>query len=181
MSTSLRRKENHMRTIEPHRPPTFRVAMTIIQKFVVVALSLVLLTVPLSAAPVHRPTITLFYTTAETSTSAAVVWNTNYPSDSLLQYSPSNPIPGDAPQMFAPALVTYHDFELSGLTPATLYYYRVKSCNKKGCATATGTFDTYPSCPDLVPPISGSWQRDATPNVGGATELRNVLLRVDAV
>lgn len=170
-----------MTTIVNHLLRTFRVAMTRSRKSLVVTLALLLMTVSLSAAPVRKPTITLLYTTAETSTSAAVVWNTNYASDSFLQYSTSNPIPADAPQLFLPAQVTYHEFQLSELTPATLYYFRVKSCNKKGCAAATSTFDTYPTCPDMVPPVSGSWQRDESPNVGGATELRNVLLGVDAV
>ena len=40
------------------------------------ALAFVLLAVPLQAAPPRVPTITLLYPTAETSTSALVVWNT---------------------------------------------------------------------------------------------------------
>lgn len=153
-----------------------------IHRSVVVPFTFAVLAAPLSAAPrPHVPTITLLYTTAETSTSAAVVWNTNIASDSRLQYSTSTPIPPGAPQIYDAAKVTYHDFELSGLTPATLYYYRVTSCAKHGCATATGTFDTYPSCPDEVPAVSGGWQNSPSPNVGGSPPLRNELLGVAAL
>jgi hypothetical protein len=156
--------------------------MTMIQRSIVVLLALPLLGGSLSAAPGGRtPTITQLYTTAETTTSAAVVWNTNIASDSLLQYSLSNPIPANAPQVYVATAVTYHEIDLTGLTPGSLYYFRVTSCAKKGCASATGTFETYPSCPDEVPPVSGSWQKVASSNVGGSTALDNELLGVDAI
>ena len=141
-----------------------------------------LLAVPVSAAPPPQaPAITLHYVTAETSTSALVAWNTNVAADSRLQYSTSNPIPPGAPQVYRPQAVTYRDFELTGLTPATLYYYRVTSCTRRGCASATGSFDTYPVCPDEVPAVSGAWQEVPSPNVAGATPLRNELLGVAAI
>src|SRR5688572_28359404 len=63
-------------------------AVKTIRKYLVVALALALLAGPASVAPVISAPktlqITLLYTTAETSTSAAVVWNTNTASDSLL-------------------------------------------------------------------------------------------------
>ena len=145
-----------------------------------VALGLSLLGGSLWAAP-RRPAITLVYTTAETSTSGAVVWNTNVASDSLLQYSTTYPIPAGAPRVYVPTPVTVHDIQLEGLTPGTLHYFRVTSCAKHGCATATGTFDTYPSCPDSVSPVPGSWQRMVSPNVGGATAVTNQLLAAAAV
>jgi hypothetical protein len=139
-----------------------------------------LLSAALSAAPARLPRITLLYTTAETTTTASVVWNTDAASDSSIQYSTSSPIPSSAPRLYAAAQVTYHEFALTGLAPGTLYYYRVTSCAKKGCATATGTFDTYPTCPDQLPPVSGSWQRVASPNVAnGAVD--SELLAVTAI
>jgi hypothetical protein len=125
-----------MTTIEHHLPRTFDAGVTMIRKYIVVPLALTLLGVPLSAAPPQVPTITQLYTTAETSTSAAVVWNTNIASDSRVQYSTSTPIPAGAPQVYRASKVTVHDIELSGLTPGTLYYFRVTSCAKHGCATA---------------------------------------------
>src|SRR5687767_4997111 len=107
-----------------------------------VLLASCVLAAPLSAAPARTPTITLLYTTAETSTSAEVVWNTNVASDSRLQYSTSNPIPANAPQVYMATPVSVHEIQLDGLTPGTLYYYRVTSCAKKGCISANGSFDT---------------------------------------
>lgn len=150
-------------------------------KCIAILVALLLFGVSALSAPARAPRITLVYTTAETSTSAAVVWNTNTASDSLLQYSTTNPVPGSAPQVYVSTQVTYHDIPLSGLTPGTLYFYRVTSCSRKGCATATGSFETFPSCPEVVPPVSGSWQKSNSPNVGGATPVNNQLLEVAAV
>jgi hypothetical protein len=150
------------------------------KKMMSVTLTLFLLGVTMSAAPARAPKITLIYTTAETSTSVAVVWNTNIASDSLLQYSTSNPVPASAPQVFVATQVTDHEIPLNGLTPGTLYYYKVTSCTRKGCVTATGTFETSPGCPDVVPAVSGSWQNVNSPDISGATPVSNQLLGVDA-
>jgi hypothetical protein len=133
------------------------------------------------APPKRALRITLVYTTAETTTSAAVVWNTNVPSDSLLQYSTSHPVPASAPTVYGASQVTYHDIPLAGLTPGTLYYFKVTSCARRECATASGSFDTFPSCPDIVPPVSGGWQKAVSPNVTGAAPVDNELLAVSAV
>lgn len=133
------------------------------------------------AAPRRALRITQIYATAETTTSAEVVWNTNVASDSLLQYSTSNPVPASAPTLYSASQVTYHDFELAGLTPGNLYYFKVTSCAKRECATATGTFETFPICPDTVPPVSGSWQKVVSPNVSGTTWVTNELSGIAAV
>jgi hypothetical protein len=151
------------------------------QKLISVPLALVLLGTSMSAAPARALKITLSYTTAETSTSAAIVWNTNVASDSLLQYSTTNPVPASAPQVYVATQVTYHEIPLSALSPGTLYYYKVTSCTRKGCVTAAGTFETFPNCPDVVAPISGSWQKISSPNVNGTTPINNELLGVAAV
>jgi hypothetical protein len=152
-----------------------------IQKYLVVPLALPFLGISLFAAPVRAPKITLAYATAETATSVSVTWNTSTASDSLLQYSTSNPIPANATQVYVATPVTLHDVPLAGLTPGTLYFYKVTSCNKKGCATATGSFETQPSCPDVVPPVSGNWQKSISPNVSGATAVNNELLGITAI
>lgn len=134
----------------------------------------------LVAAPARAPRITQIYTTGETATSATVVWSTSTASDSLLQYSTSNPVPANAPQIYRAGQVTVHDIPLSGLTPGTLYFYKVTSCSKKACVTAQGSFETSPACPDVVPAVTGSWQKDFSPNVAG-TSISNQLLGVTAV
>jgi hypothetical protein len=95
-----------------------------------------------------------------------------------LQYSNINPVPASAPQVYSANQTTLHEIELTGLTPGTLYFYKVTSCTKKGCVSASGTFETLPSCPDVVPPVSGSWQQALSANV---TAVNNQLLGVDAV
>lgn len=152
-----------------------------LRKYIVITLALSLSGVSLAAPPARAPQITLIYTTAETSSSAEVVWNTNTASDSLLQYSTSNPVPAGAAQVYVPTQVTTHEIPLAGLTPGTVYFYKVTSCSRKGCATATGSFETFPACPDVVPAVSGNWQQQISPNVNGATELNNELLGVAAV
>src|SRR5215203_4907891 len=166
-----------MRMIKGRRIPglfTFRLRR--IHKYFIVPLALPLLGISLSAAPARSPKITQVYATAEAATSVSVVWNTNTASDSLLQYSTSNPVPVNATQVYLATAVTLHDIPLAGLTPGTLYFYKVTSCTKRGCATATGSFETSPSCPDVVPPVSGNWQEAISPNVSGTTAVNNELL-----
>jgi hypothetical protein len=151
-----------------------------LQKYIAVPLFLPFLGVSILSAP-RAPRITQVYANAETANSATVVWNTSIAADSLLQYSTSNSFPANAPQIYSANQVTLHELPLTGLTPGTLYFYKVTSCTRKGCVTAKGSFETFPSCPDVVPPVIGSWQRAISPNVGGATEVNNHLLSVDAV
>ena len=164
-----------------HLPRAFIFSLKNFHKCIAFLVALLLFGVPVLSAPARAPKITLFYTTAETSTSAAVVWNTNTASDSLVQFSTTNPVPGSAPQVYVSTQVTYHDIPLSGLTPGTLYFYRVTSCSRKGCATATGSFETVPSCPDVVTPLSGRWEKVSSPNVTSATPVSNELLGVAAI
>jgi hypothetical protein len=152
-----------------------------IHKYLVIPLALPLLGVSMAAAPARAPGITLIYATAETAASASVIWNTSAASDSLLQYSTSNPVPANAPQVYVPTQVTYHEIPLAGLSPGTQYFYKVTSCNKRGCATSTGSFETSPNCPDVVPPVSGNWQKAISPNVSGANAVTNELLGIAAI
>ena len=166
---------------EKYLPRVLTLSLKNFHKCIAILIAVLLVPVAVLSAPARAPKITLVYTTAETSTSAAVVWNTNTASDSLLQYSTTNPVPGSAPQVYVSTQVTYHDIPLSGLTPGTLYFYRVTSCNRKGCVTATGSFETSPSCPDVVSPLSGRWEKVTSPNVAGATSVSNELFGVAAV
>ena len=150
-----------------------------VHKCIALMLSFSLWGVSMSAAPAKAPRITHVSTTAETSTSAEVIWNTSSASDSLLQYSTSNPVPAQAPQVYSGNPVTTHEIPLTGLAPGTTYFYRVTSCSKRGCSIATGSFETFPSCPDVVPGVSGSWQQVSSPNISATNN--NQLLSVDAV
>ena len=163
------------------RPCLFTFRLKAIHQCIVVVLALPTFGAPLLAAPARAPKITLIYTTAETSSSAEVVWNTDTAADSLLQYSTSNPVPAQAPQVYIPTQLTLHEIPLAGLTPGTVYFYKVTSCTKRGCITATGSFQTFPSCVDVVPGVSGNWQKAISPNVSGATEVNNELLGVAGI
>jgi hypothetical protein len=147
------------------------------RKYLALSLAFLLLGASIRAAP-KTLKITLNYATAETADSAEVVWNTSIAADSLLQYSRLNPIPSGAQQIYSANQVTVHEFPLTALTPGTVYFYKVTSCTKKGCETASGSFETLPDCPDVVPAVSGSWQTALSPNV---TAVNNQLLGVDAV
>ncbi|HEX5043642.1 MAG TPA: fibronectin type III domain-containing protein [Candidatus Polarisedimenticolaceae bacterium] len=146
-----------------------------------VLLALLLPLPPCSAAASRPPAIVLVYATAETTTSAEVVWNTDVASDSLVQYSFVDPVPADAPRIYVAAPVTVHEVPLGGLVPGALYHFKVTSCAKRGCSTATGSFETYPSCPDTVPAVAGGWENVPSPDVGGSAALDNELLGVDLV
>jgi hypothetical protein len=150
---------------------------SIMRKYILLMLVVASFGVSIRGAP-RTLKIIQVYATAETANSVEVVWNTTSAADSLLQYSNINPVPASAPQVYSANQTTLHEIELTGLTPGTLYFYKVTSCTKKGCVSASGTFETLPSCPDVVPPVSGSWQQALSANV---TAVNNQLLGVDAV
>jgi phosphodiesterase/alkaline phosphatase D-like protein len=131
---------------------------SIMRKYILLMLVVASFGVSIRGAP-RTLKIIQVYATAETANSVEVVWNTTSAADSLLQYSNINPVPASAPQVYSANQTTLHEIELTGLTPGTLYFYKVTSCTKKGCVSASGTFETLPSCPDVVPPVSGSWQQ----------------------
>jgi hypothetical protein len=176
-----------MITIQKRRglPMLFTSSVKKIHKNIVIPLTLASLGVAiLGAGVIAAPKtlkITQAYVTAETAASATVIWNTNTASDSLLQYSTINPVPANAPQVYKASQVSLHEIQLSGLTPATLYYYKITSCVRRGCVTATDSFETFPSCPDTVPSVSGTWQKANSANVSGATAVDNELRGVAAI
>ncbi|HPN15183.1 MAG TPA: fibronectin type III domain-containing protein [bacterium] len=83
-------------------------------------------------------------------TSALIVWDTNRPADSLVQYGTSallgswNSVAG---------FVSNHAVPLSGLQPNTIYYYRVISQDGLG-ASATSSIYTFRTSSDLTPPTN---------------------------
>jgi RHS repeat-associated protein len=73
-----------------------------------------------------------------TATSATITWNTNENSDSQVEYGTTTAY-GQSTAL-DPALVTAHSQGLSGLTPGTLYHYRVKSRDAAGNLAVSGDF-----------------------------------------
>lgn len=87
-------------------------------------------------------------------TSAVIWWNTDEPSTSLVEYGTTSGSYTHATALY-PSLVMIHRVSLAGLTPATTYYYRVKSVdgNSNEAISAESSFTT--SADETAPAISG--------------------------
>jgi Phosphoesterase family/Putative Ig domain/Abnormal spindle-like microcephaly-assoc'd, ASPM-SPD-2-Hydin/Immunoglobulin domain len=74
--------------------------------------------------------ITNVQNTPPTTSTAQIVWTTNVPSDSAVNYGTSPSYGSSTP--VDPAMVTNHQVTLSGLAAGTTYYYQVTSTDSKG-------------------------------------------------
>jgi hypothetical protein len=85
------------------------------------------------------------------SEGVTITWTTDEPSTSVVNYGLDA---GLGSQATTPGFTTAHSVTISGLTPATTYYYRVTSADASGNASSGQilTFDTLP--PD-APSIAG--------------------------
>ena len=81
------------------------------------------------------PTISAVAATAAPAGSATVSWTTNEASDSRVDYGTDPANLGQSTN--AAAFVTAHSVQLTGLTPATTYYYRVRSADGSGNAASS--------------------------------------------
>jgi len=89
-------------------------------------------------------------------TSATVLWDTNEPATSVVNYGLSNSY-GSSATGDVGGLVTSHRVDLSGLTADAIYHFQIVTADAGGAATTTGddVFETL-SGPDITPPtISG--------------------------
>jgi len=94
------------------------------------------------------PVIANVASTAATDGSATVTWTTDEASDSRVDYGTA---PGSLTQNATDAsAVTAHSMRLTGLTPGTMYHFRVRSADGSGNATtsplapaAPATFSTF--------------------------------------
>ncbi|HEY3082936.1 MAG TPA: DUF4082 domain-containing protein, partial [Chloroflexota bacterium] len=100
------------------------------------------------------PTITNVQSTGVTQIAATVSWTTNEASDTQVEYGTTTAYGSQT--ALNGALVTSHSQGLSGLSPSTLYHYRVKSKDFNGNLATSGDFTFTTPAPDLTPPtISG--------------------------
>jgi hypothetical protein len=117
-----------------------------------VLLLLWLLAAPASASPL---TITNVSSGNITQTTATITWNTDLLANSTVNYGGTIP-PGNTTS--DSAFVTNHVVNLTGLSPATLYYYEVISTNEAGNETLVdnngGSYYTFTTMM-LAPIISG--------------------------
>ena len=79
------------------------------------------------------PVITNVAAGAVTDTSATITWNTDTAADSQVEYGTTTSY---GSQQSNASQVTSHSMTLTGLTPKTLYHYRVRSSNANGSSVS---------------------------------------------
>lgn len=112
-----------------------------------------------AAAPVDNagPVIAGVREEQVTATGATIRWSTDEPSDSQVEYGESAGYGSTTPPVTT--MTTDHSVPLAGLTPATLYHYRVISVDASGNRSTSGdrTFSTAPlaeiACADCHGPL----------------------------
>ena len=89
-------------------------------------------------------------------TTSAVTWTTNEPATSQVEYGLTTSYGSQTTK--DSTLVTGHSVSLSGLTPETLYHYRVKSEDGAGNPAVSDdyTFTTGASAPPVISAVSAS-------------------------
>ncbi|KKT59302.1 hypothetical protein A3G55_00290 [Candidatus Giovannonibacteria bacterium RIFCSPLOWO2_12_FULL_44_25] len=94
------------------------------------------------------PVISGLSATNITSASAHIVWSTNENATGKVWYGTTNPVVATSttPMVSSANLTTSHDFELTGLTASTTYYFVVESKDAaNNTATSAGqSFETIP-------------------------------------
>ena len=117
---------------------------------------------PNVSQPSQAPNISGVTPSQISSTGATISWVTDQASNSQVDYGTTANY--GASSVLNSALVTTHSVAISGLTPATLYHYRVKSGNAAGLLTTSADFtfttangpDTTPPTVSITSPISGA-------------------------
>jgi hypothetical protein len=108
--------------------------------------------------PLPPPVIGGVQASAIGNTTAYIVWTTDQASDSQVDYGLT--VSYGTSSAFDSTLVTAHTVLLTGLSPATLYHYRVKSRNSSGALATSSdfTFTTPSAAPNSI------WSSTAAPN-----------------
>jgi phosphodiesterase/alkaline phosphatase D-like protein len=89
-----------------------------------------------------------------TDTSATIVWTTDEPANSQVEYGESTSLGSTTP--LVPTLVVSHSVALSGLTPSTTYYFRVKSSDAAADLAVSPFYTFTTGAPsDITPPVGG--------------------------
>ena len=108
------------------------------------------------------PVISGVYASNVTQTSAVVNWTTNEASTSLVEYGTTTSYGFST--TLDPKAETAHSVTLTGLSPSTVYNYRVKSTDASGNPSVSGNYTfTTSDTPDTTPPvISGVYASNVT-------------------
>jgi hypothetical protein len=90
-----------------------------------------------TTSPSGSPPVISGITTSSTATSITINWNTNVAADSRVNYGTTTSTLDL--NVSSPTLVTAHSFTITGLSPGTIYYYRVTSTEFAGSTTSPAT------------------------------------------
>ncbi len=101
------------------------------------------------------PQISGVLVTGITQTAATVSWTTNEPSSTQVEYGASTAYGALAPASPNTTPITSHSQGLTGLTPATLYHYRVRSRDSAGNEAISPDFTFTTAADTTAPTISG--------------------------
>jgi O-glycosyl hydrolase len=112
--------------------------------------SLFTLTGTPGASEATPPTIANVAASAVSSTGASIVWSTNEPADTRVEWGTTASYGQST--IFDAGLVTSHMHKLRGLLPATTYHFRVHSTDASGNSTASAdhTFTTAATQPPTI-------------------------------
>jgi chitodextrinase len=86
-----------------------------------------------------------------TAVSARIVWSTDIPADTRVEYGPT--LSYGSQTALNTTAVTSHSQVLTGLSPSTLYHYRVHSRDAAGDLATSGDF-SFTTAPDNVAPMT---------------------------
>jgi phosphodiesterase/alkaline phosphatase D-like protein len=118
------------------------------------------------------PTLSGIQATAITNNAATIVWSTNEPADSQVEFGTTTTY-GSLTSL-DPALAISHSVAVGGLSPNTTYHYRVRSRDAAGnpAASSDALFTTTNSCPCTI------WPSSALPTTPSSTDTQAVELGV---
>jgi parallel beta-helix repeat protein len=98
------------------------------------------------------PVISAVAESSITTSGATITWTTDEAADSLVEYGLDTGY--NSATTLNVALVTSHSEVLTGLAPATAYFYRVISCDAvANCATSSGGSFRTAALPDTTAPV----------------------------
>ena len=97
------------------------------------------------------PVISAVSTSNVTDTGAVITWTTDEPADSQVEYGNADTY--GTSSSLATTLVTSHTVTLQGLTPDTLYHFRVKSSDAAGNQSISTDYTFTTLEPDITPPV----------------------------
>jgi hypothetical protein len=108
------------------------------------------------------PTISSISVSSIDTSSATITWSTNENSNSVVEYGTTESY---GSQVDSSDLVTSHSMALSGLSPSTLYYYRVSSTDSSSNTAISNQFSfTTSNPPDISAPVISGLSVDPEEN-----------------